>query len=274
MKNSIPILFTVTAGFAVTELSASIVHQSPVLADPPVAYYRLGEAPGSAIAVDSSINAYDGVYRGTSRWTVKKLDIPLTIEAWIQLIDDFQVNGRILDKVEPGGGDSYGLDVSVMEVKLSGSTYIANASGGLGHGFPHIGEVLETAGAYTSSSSYARAARTGAASKDPYETRGVLRGMAIHHYARMPAHAESHDGAEAPFVMLTLSGLGLILLGLIPQRCGAPLKFCGIDAVLSRARIFRAGGVKLRKRSEAELNSFSACYATIAVQEKPPLRNA
>jgi hypothetical protein len=226
MNYSIPIVFTVTAGFAVAQLSAGIVHQLPV------------------------------------------------IEAWIQLIDDFQVNGRILDKVEPGAGDSYRLDVSVLEAKPSGSTYIVGASDGLGHGFPQIDEVLETSGAYTSSSSYARAARTGAASKDPFETRGVLRDMAIHHYARMPAHAESHYGAEAPFVVLTLLGLGLILCGLIPRRCGSSVKFCGIDAVLSRARIFRAVGVKLRKRSEAELNSFSACYATIAVQEKPPLRNA
>jgi hypothetical protein len=102
----------------------------------------------------------------------------------------------------------------------------------------------------------------------------MLRDMALHHYARMPAHAESHYGAKTPFVMLTLLGLGLILFGLIPRGCGNVLKFCGVDAGLSRARISRAGGVSLRKRSEAELNSFSACYATIAVQKKPPLRNA
>jgi hypothetical protein len=274
MKNSIPGFFTLTAGFAVAELSASIVPQLPVLADPPVAYYRLGEAPGCAIAVDSSISAYDGVYRGTSKWTVRKLDTPFTIEAWIQLIDDFQANGRILDKVEPGAGDSYGLDVSASEAKLSGSTYIFGTSDGPGHGFPYLDEVLETYGAYASSSSYARAARTGGASKDSFETRGMLREMANHRYAGMPADAKPHYPAGTPFEILTLLGLGLILLGLIPRRFCTPLKFCGVDAGLSRARISRAGGVKLRKRSEAELNSFSACYATIAVQKKPPLRNA
>lgn len=274
MKNWIPGFFTLTAGFAVAELSASIVPQSLVLADPPVAYYRLGEAAACAIAVDSSIRAYDGVYRGTSRWRVQKLNAPFTIEAWIQLIDDFQANGRILDKVEPGAGDSYGMDISGSEAKLSDSTYMVGASGGLGDGFPHIDEVLETSGAYVSSSSYARAGRTGAANKDSSETRGMLRDMALHHYARMPAHAESHYGAKTPFVMLTLLGLGLILFGLIPRGCGNVLKFCGVDAGLSRARISRVGGVSLRKRSEAELNSFSACYATIAVQKKPPLRNA
>ncbi|MGA9627385.1 MAG: hypothetical protein WBQ65_23130 [Bryobacteraceae bacterium] len=274
MKNWIPGFFTLTAGFAVAELSASIVPQSLVLADPPVAYYRLGEAAACAIAVDSSIRAYDGVYRGTSRWRVQKLNAPFTIEAWIQLIDDFQANGRILDKVEPGAGDSYGMDISASEAKLSDSTYMVGASGGLGHGFLFMDEVLETSGAYASSSSYARAARTGAASRDSFETRDVLGGMAIHHYARMPAHAESHYGAKTPFVMLTALGLGLILFGLIPRGCGNPLKFFGVDAGLSRARISHAGGVSLRKRSEAELNSFSACYATIAVQKKPPLRNA
>ncbi len=274
MNFSIPIVFTVTAGFAVAELSAGTVNQLPVLADPPVAYYRVGEAPGCAMAVDSSMNAYDGVYRGTSRWTVQKLNIPLTIEAWIQLMDDFQANGRILDKVEPGAGDSYGLDISTSEVELSGSTYMVGASGGLGHDFPFMDEVLETSGAYASSSSYARAARTGAASKGSFETRGMLREMANHRYARMPVHAESHYGAETPFEILTLLGLGLILFGLIPRGCGTPLKFRGSDAGLSHARISRVGGVKLRKRSEPELNSFSACYATIAVQKKPPLRNA
>ena len=274
MNYSIPIVFTVTAGFAVAELSAGIVHQLPVLADPPVAYYRLGEAPECAIAVDSSINAYDGVYRGTSKWTVKKLNIPLTIEAWIQLIDDFQVNVKILDKVEPGAAGSYGLGILVSQAKLSDSNYFVGTSDGLGDGFPHIDEVLETSGAYASSSSYVRAAHTGAANKDPFETRGMLRDMALHHYARMPAHAESHDGAETPFVMLTLLGLGLILFGLIPRGCRTPLKFHGGDAGLSRARIFRVAGVKLRKRSEAELNSFSACYATIAAHKEAPLRDA
>jgi hypothetical protein len=274
MKYSIPIVFTVTAGFAVAELSGSIVHQLPVLADPPVAYYRLGEAPGCAIAVDSSINAYDGVYRGTSRWIVKEVNIPLIIEAWIQLIGDFQVDGRILDKVEFGAGDSYGLDVSFSEAKLTASTYFVGASDGVGQGSPRIDDVFETSGGYASSSSYVRAVRTGSGSKSPFESRGMLREMAIRQYVRMPAHAKSHNRADTPFVILTSLGLGLILCGSISQWCGNAPNFCGADAGLSRASIWRAGGVEVRKRSEAELNSFSACCATIAVQKKPPLRNA
>jgi hypothetical protein len=233
MNYSIPIEFIVAAGFAVGELSGGIVHQLPVLADAPVAYYRFGETPGCVIAVDASINACDWVYRGTP-------------------IDDIEVDERIFDQTELGAGDSYGL----------------------GQGFPFIDEVLGTSGAYASSSSYVRAARTGAGSKAPFESRGMLREMAIHRYARMPAHAKSYYLAETPFEILTFFGLGLILCGFIPRWFGNAPKFCGFDAGLSHARIFPAGGVKLRKRSETELNSFSACYATIAVQKKPPLRNA
>jgi hypothetical protein len=252
MNYWIPIEFIVAAGFAVAELSGGVVHQLPVLADAPVTYYRFGEAPGCVIAVDASIDACDWVYRGTP-------------------IDDIQVDERILDQTELGAGDSYGLAISTSEAKLSGSTYMVGAAGGLGQGFPFIDEVLGTSGAYASSSSYVRAARTGAGSKAPFESRGMLREMAIHRYARMPAHAKSHYLAETPFEILTFLGLGLILCGFIPRWFGNAPKFCGFDAGLSHARIFRAGGVKLRKRSETELNSFSACYATIAVQKKPPL---
>ena len=164
-------------------------------------------------------------------------------------VDDVQVDERIFDQTELGAGDS----------------------GGLGQGFPFIDEVLGTSGAYASSSSYVRAARTGAGNQAPFESRGMLREMAIHRYARMPAHAKSHYLAETPFEILTFLGLVLILCGFIPRWFGNAPKFCGFDAGLSHARIFRAGGVKLRKRSETELNSFSACYATIAVQKKPPL---
>ena len=164
-------------------------------------------------------------------------------------VDDVQVDERIFDQTELGAGDSYGS----------------------GQRFPFIDEVLETSGAYASSSSYVRAARTGAGNQAPFESRGMLREMAIHRYARMPAHAKSHYLAETPFEILTFLGLGLILCGFIPRWFGKAPKFCGFEAGLSRARIFRAGGVKLRKRSETELNSFSACYATIAVQKKPPL---
>jgi len=240
MKNSIPMLFTVTAGFAVAELSASIVHQSPVLADPPVAYYRFGDAPGSTIAVDSSSNAHDGVYRGSSKWRVLKWNAPFTIEAWVQLIGDYQVDSKIFGKAETGTGNGYGLDISRSEARLSGS---AN--------FSALTPLNE----------------------DLFEARGVLGEVAIHNFALAPAPGESWYQVETVVRtgVLTSLGLALILLGLVPRERRSRLKFRGRDAELSRGRILQVGIVKLRKRSEAELNSFSARYATIEVRAEAPL---
>jgi hypothetical protein len=232
---SLIILFTATAGFAVT------VRQSLVLADPPVAYYRLGEAPGSTSAVDSSANAHDGIYRGTSTWRVLKWNAPFTIEAWVQVIDDYQVNSRILGEAETGTGSGYGLDVSLSEASLSGST---NAS------------VLTP-----SNDSLA-------------EARGVLDEVATHNYAPTPARVEAQYEVETVFetsAATSLLGLTLILFGLGSRGWRRPLKFRGNRRGLSRARIFQAGAMQLRERSETELNSFSACYATIEVRAKAPL---
>ena len=228
MASSIPILFTVTAGFAVTELCASSLRQSPVLADPPVAYYRLGEAPGYIIAVDSAANAHAGVPEGTSRLRVLTWDVPFTIEAWVQLLDDYQV--------ETGTSSGYGRDISHWEGWLSGSTIFAV--------LPPLNE-------------------------DSSEARGVLGEVVIPNYALAPARVEAPHAVETVFetsALTSLLGLALILFGLGPRGWRAPLKFRGSDAGLSRARIFRGAGRNLRKRSESELNSFSARYATIAVQ--------
>jgi len=125
MTNSLPIFFTVTTGFAVT------IPQSLVLADPPVAYYRLGEAPGSTIAVDSSANAHNGAYNEASIWRVLKWDVPCRIEAWVQLIDDYQVNSRILGETKTDTGDGYWLDVPLSEASPLDHN-LFEARGGLG----------------------------------------------------------------------------------------------------------------------------------------------
>jgi hypothetical protein len=225
MARSIPILFTVTASFAVTELSASSLRQSPVLAGPPVAYCRLGEAPGYIIAVDSAANAHAGVPEGTSRLRVLTWDVPFTIEAWVELIDDYQV--------ETGTGSGYGLDIPPGEGGLPDSTILA---------------VLTPL------------------NEDSFEARGVLGEGVIPNYTLAPARVEAPYAIEAVFetsALTSLLGLVLILFGL---GWRGPLKFRGRDAVLSHARIFPGAGLKLRKRSESELNSFSARYATIEVQ--------
>jgi len=125
---------------------------------------------------------------------------------------------------------------------LSGSTYMVGAAGGWARVFRLLMKCLERPVRMPSSSSYVRAARTGAGSKAPFESRGMLREMAIDRYARMPAHAKSHYLAETPFEILTFLGLGLILCGFIPRWFGNAPKFCGFDAGLSHARISRAGG--------------------------------
>ena len=229
------ILFTATAGFSVT------VRQSLVLADPPVAYCRLGEAPGSSIAVDSSADAYDEVFKGTSTWRVLKWNAPFAIEVWVQVIDDYRVNSRIPGEAETGAGSGYGLDSALSEASLSGST-----------DFPVL--TLRN--------------------DDLPEARGVLDEVVTHKYALEPAGVEAQREVEAAFetsAVTSLLGLILILFGLSSLGWRERLKFRGYSVGLSRARILQVGVMKLRQRSETELNSFSACYATIEVRPKAPL---
>jgi hypothetical protein len=221
---SLIIVFTATAGFAVT------VRQSLVMADPPVAYYQLGEAPGCTIAVDSSANAHDGVFKGISTWRVLKWNAPFTIEAWVQVMDDYQVNSKIPGGAETGTGSAYVLDTSRSEASLSGST------------------------------------------NDLAEARGVLDRVATHNHALTLAPVEAEYGVETVFetsALTLLLGLTLILFGLRARGWRGPLKFRGCGSEVLRAGIFQVEEMKLRRRSEAELNSFSACYATVRV--KAPL---
>jgi hypothetical protein len=224
MTQSIPVLFTVTAGFAVT------VRQAPVLADPPVAYYRLGEAPQPTIAVDSSASAHNTAIQGTTTWKVLKGNAPFTIESWVQLIDEYQINSRILGEAKTDTGECYGLDISLAEAKPI--------------------------------------------SDDLFEPRGVLGEAVIYNYALSWAPVQSRHRAETVFetsALTSLFGLALILFGLVPRGWRSPLKFRGSDVGLSRAATLQVGVVQLRRRSEAELNSFSARYATIEVHAPAPL---
>ena len=224
MAHAVPILFTVTAGFAVT------VPQSPVLADAPVAYYRLGETPGSTIAVDSLEGAPNRAYKGTSVWRVMDWNAPFTIEAWVQLIDDYQINSKILGEAKSDTGAGYGLDFALSEADPTND--------GL------------------------------------FVARGVLRGATIYNYPLTPRLVESRHQVETAFrtgMLTTFLGLALILFGLVPVVFRRALKFRGSDAGLSRAGIFQVGVVNLRRRSESELNSFSARYATVEVRAGAPL---
>ena len=189
MRNAIPLLFTITAGFGLTRLAASTICQPAPIDDPPLADYLLGEAPASPISIDSSADALDGAVPEASVLRSAALNAPFMIEAWVQPVDDC-------------GGSS--------------------------------------------------------------GARAALGQVADYKYALRPAQAGSPNraGTAIETSTLTLLGLVLIMFGLAPRGWRTPLKFSGGDAGLSHARIFRIGGVSLRRRSESELNSFSACYAT------------
>jgi hypothetical protein len=210
------------------------------LADPPVAYYRLGEASGYIIAVDLSAITCDEVSERTSGWKALKWDAPFTIEAWLQLIDDYHV-GRIFDKVEPGAGYAYEVGSSLSTARPSGST-----------GFAVLTPL----------------------SDDFSQARGVLGKVAVPNFApRSPRkRARYRDGTVFETGALTsFIGLVLILFGGVSRGWRGPLSFRGSNAGLSRTSILQVGVVKLRKRSEAELNSFSARYATIEVRAEPAI---
>jgi hypothetical protein len=212
-----------------TELSASIVRQSLVLADPPVAYCRLGETPDSTITVDLLQSAHNRVYKGASMWRVMKWNAPFMIEAWVQLIDGYQVNSRILGEAGIGAGDGYGLDIQLSEMKTPPND-------------------------------------------DLFVTQDRLAAVVMHDAA--PAPAKFRYEAEAVFetsACTSLVGLALILFGLVSRGWRRPLKYGGGNAGLSSACIFPAGAMKLQRRSERELNSFSARYATIEVRAVAPL---
>jgi hypothetical protein len=109
---------------------------------------------------------------------------------------------------------------------------------------------------------------------DLSEASGSLGKVIVQNYTLAPAPVESPYKVETVFgtsAVTSLLGLALVLFGLAPRGWRSPLKFRGTDRGLSRAGIFQVGVVKLRKRSEAELNSFSARYATIAVPAQAPL---
>jgi len=159
-----------------------------------------------------------------------KWNSPFTIEAWVQLIEDYQVNSRILGDAGTDASDGYGLDISLSETETS-------------------------------------------LDDDLFEELSVLGVVAIHNHALAPAAVESRYQVEAVFetsAVTSLVGLALILFGLLPGGWRTPLKFRGGEAGLSRASLLPVGAAKLRKRSESELNSFSASYATIEAPAGPP----
>jgi hypothetical protein len=150
------LLFTSLVTLAVTHLvgttSAHAQYAAAVLADAPVAYYRLGEGPGSTIAIDLALFANHGIYQRTPILGVPGLvndtdtavdcrngevyipdaphinfiSQPFTIEAWINGNLVTPTNTRVFDKADAGTGHGYALDLNMNfgtpNVRLTGST--------------------------------------------------------------------------------------------------------------------------------------------------------
>ncbi len=131
-------------GLAVASFSP---YAAAVLADHPVAYYRLGELPSNTIAADASGSGHNGFYEGNSILGVAGLiqdfnpavnfgttgdvhiadapdlnfvNVPFTIEAWVSGIPSGG-NRRIFDKAAAGAGLGYGLDISDTDIRLFGT---------------------------------------------------------------------------------------------------------------------------------------------------------
>ena len=126
---------------------AVATYSKTILADKPVAYYRLGEAPGSTAAVDSSPSGLNGTYEGSPQLGVPGLindpntavdftngdvliddnpaldfvSVPFSIEAWINATQFSAPIRRIFDKLSPCDcGPGYGLDVSSIDIRMLG----------------------------------------------------------------------------------------------------------------------------------------------------------
>ena len=133
--------------------SSNAQYAPTVLADHPVAYYRLGEAPGATSAVDVSGHGHTGTYEGNAILGVPGLiagdpdtavnfnttgdvvipdaaelnfvSAPFTIEAWLSGISGGANSQRILDKIVASTGLGYGFDVSNEQIRLLGVTNLA-----------------------------------------------------------------------------------------------------------------------------------------------------
>src|ERR1035438_3131412 len=173
-------------------------YQATVLADHPVAYYRLGEAPGATAAVDSSGNGNNGTYENGAVLGVPGLIVdpantavnfasgdvvipdapdldfvnaPFTIEAWINGTAPGG-NLRVFDKALANTTEGYGIDLNDNNIRLLGCTeldppvtlghsttyHIVGVSDGAGTGSIYVNGLLVMSGPHSSCSPYSGSA--------------------------------------------------------------------------------------------------------------------
>jgi hypothetical protein len=152
---------TILHAFAVTLVGSASILPAPaqvplypatVLADHPIAYYRLGEAAKFPVALDSSGHDRTASYENfpvlaeppliadTANTSVdfttgdvvipnytelNFVSVPFTIEAWINVDEFASKNIRVFDKSDAGYPLGYGFDVGADNVRLLGSINFA-----------------------------------------------------------------------------------------------------------------------------------------------------
>ena len=221
----------------------AITHFNPytaaIAADHPVAYYRLGELPGSTTAVDASGNGHIGVYEGNPVLGVtglihgpdnavnfnttgdvriaNALDMnfvgtPFTIEAWVSGISGASYK-RIFDKSVVGLGLGYGLDIYNANIRLLGSTslnpftsfsptatyHLVGVSDGAGSGSIYVNGTLLASGPYSSLTANTGEAHIAVANDGSAHFDGTIDEVAVYNYALPVARILAHYSTGARF---------------------------------------------------------------------------
>jgi hypothetical protein len=226
-----PITFAIGAG-AGTLTGGVSSYAAAVLADRPVAYYRLGEVPGSTIAVDSSGAGNNGTYENGPTLRVPGLisnttdtavnfatgdvvipdaanldfvNAPFTIEAWVSGTYPGG-NQRVFDKSAAGTGIGYGLDLGADNVRLLGCTnfappvtlsgnttyHVVGVSDGAGTGSIYVNGSLVMSGPYSSCQPYTGTAHIAVANDGTAHFDGTIDEVAVYNYALPAQRISAH----------------------------------------------------------------------------------
>jgi uncharacterized repeat protein (TIGR01451 family) len=216
--------------------------QSPyptaVLADNPVAYYRLDEAVGSTVAMDASGRGHSGAYERSpvlgmpglindpsdtavdftngdvaipNATDLNFVNVPFTIEAWVKGAQGSTYQ-RVFDKIVAGQATGYGLDLAgnsirvlgcsnfSPQVQLSATTayHVVAVSDGGGTGSVYLDGTLLASGPYAACASYVGSAHIGVANDGEAQFAGVIDEVAVYNYALSSARILAHYNAGAP----------------------------------------------------------------------------
>ena len=217
-------------------------YEATVLSDHPVAYYRLGEAPGSTVAVDSSGNANNGTYENGAVLGVPGLivdpantavnfatgdvvipdaadlnfvNVPFTVEAWVNGTFDGP-NLRVFDKAIAGSGNGYVMDLSNDSFRLQACTgldlpaqiannttyHLVGVSDGAGTAYLYVNGSLIGSGPFSSCAPYTGSAHIAVANDGTAHFNGIIDEVAVYNYAISPQRVLAHYQTGISYVVL------------------------------------------------------------------------